>query len=135
MIRLEEYFGEKLRNAQHEENARRLMDRVNKMLDDAEDDGIIVPNDPDTGTQISGARGGSGDGGYRLQTSATGAPNSKHKLGQAVDVYDPDDALDNWLTDQKLMFYGLYREHPSATPRWCHIQSVPPRSGRRTFMP
>jgi hypothetical protein len=29
----------------------------------------------------------------------------------------------------------LWLEHPDATPGWCHLQILPPRSGRRVFYP
>ena len=61
--------------------------------------------------------------------------NSKHRSAQAVDVYDPAGALDGWLTDDKLVKFGLFREHPDDTPGWCHLQSVGPRSGNRVFVP
>ncbi len=91
------------------------------------------PTDPDTGTCISGARGGSGDGGFRLPDSKTGAGGSKHKSAHAVDVFDPENKLDGMLTDEVLEKFGLYRETPKATNGWCHLQDVAPGSGRRTY--
>lgn len=67
------------------------------------------------------------------------AKRSKHMLGQAIDVEDIDGALDKWLmTDAgkaALVEFNLWMEHPNATPRWCHLQTVPPRSGKRVFYP
>lgn len=67
------------------------------------------------------------------------AAKSKHMLGLAVDLSDDDGRLDQWcMTPQgqaALTAIGLWLEHPSATPRWCHVQTVPPRSGNRVFMP
>lgn len=74
-------------------------------------------------------------GGFRPQDCPQGAPHSSHKQGQAVDIYDPDNALDNYVTDAILEAYGLYREAPSATLRWCHLSDRPPGSGKRTFQP
>jgi len=106
------------------------------MLDAARWAGVYTDKiDPDTGTRVSGSKNGNGDGGFRLSSSTTGAKNSKHKQAQAVDIYDPDDALDDWLTDERLQEFGLYREHPKYTPGWCHLQSVSPPSGNRTFKP
>src|SRR3990167_3806030 len=31
--------------------------------------------------------------------------------------------------------FELYREAPEKTSGWCHLQSVPPGSGKRTFYP
>ena len=140
MITVAQYFGPKFTHPdatpERVNNAVRLLDRVNALLDTARTLGVYKDwVDPDTGSQVSGAKGGSGDGGFRLSTSATGAPNSTHKQGQGVDVYDPLNRLDFWLTDDILEAHGLYREAPSATPTWVHMQAVPPRSGRRTYQP
>lgn len=67
------------------------------------------------------------------------AVNSKHMTGQAIDLADPDGDLDEWLlteTGQKaLTEIGLWLEHPAATKGWCHLQTIPPKSGRRVFYP
>lgn len=67
------------------------------------------------------------------------AAKSKHMTGQAVDLSDDDGRLDEFCMSpagQKAMAdIGLWLEHPSATPRWCHVQTVPPRSGNRVFHP
>lgn len=67
------------------------------------------------------------------------APNSKHMTAQAIDLSDPDGDLDDWLMSpigQAVMTeLGLWHEHPAATKGWAHLQTVPPRSGRRTFYP
>lgn len=65
------------------------------------------------------------------------AARSKHMTGQAVDLADPEGALDDWCMDNQdiLERLGLYLEHPSATKGWCHVQIVPPRSGKRVFYP
>lgn len=65
------------------------------------------------------------------------AVKSKHMLGLAVDLADPDGELDDWCMDNlgELERVGLWLEHPSATKNWCHLQSVPPRSGKRVFYP
>ena len=67
------------------------------------------------------------------------APRSNHMTGKAVDLGDDDGALDDWLMtipgQAALVKIGLWMEHPSATPRWCHVQTVPPGSGRRVFHP
>lgn len=67
------------------------------------------------------------------------AVNSRHMTGQAIDLYDPDADLDNWLMTGEgqaaLVALGLWLEHPSATKGWCHLQTVPPRSQKRVFYP
>lgn len=65
------------------------------------------------------------------------AVNSRHMTCQAIDLSDPDGMLDEWCMDcpQYLEQFGLWQEHPSATKGWCHLQSIAPRSGKRTFYP
>jgi hypothetical protein len=140
MISVEEYFGIKGKHPDctqpRRTNAVQLLSRVNTLLMRAAEEGAYLwVEDPDTGSCISGSRGGSGDGGFRLSTATTGRPGSSHKEGQGVDVYDPDNDLDEWITDEILEQSGLYREHPDHTPGWCHLQTRAPGSGRRTFLP
>lgn len=65
------------------------------------------------------------------------APKSKHMTGQAIDISDPDGDLDDWCMEHLdiLEVCGLWMEHPSATKGWCHVQIVPPKSGKRVFYP
>jgi len=93
------------------------------------------PESPHTGTCISGSKGGAGDGGFRAANSKTGGPGSRHRRAMAVDVYDPGGSLNKRIDDEMLERHGLYREHPSATPTWCHLETGGPKSGRRTFYP
>lgn len=148
MIILEEYFR-KPHSAEQEASARDLIDRRNRLRQEwmRETGRMACPKDPDTGTEISGRKGGDGDGGFRTPGSKTGANNSSHrclKPGQAaLDDYDPDDEFDTWLDsfelyegkNSKLEEYGLAREHPSKTPGWTHLQTDLPPSGRRTYYP
>lgn len=144
MITVQQYFGLKPRDERQMNFALNLLGRVDSLTDEAEAAGVFArPIDPDTGTEISGSRGGSGDGGFRLPDAATGRAKSSHKEGRGVDVYDPGNHFDNWLTtyddDQggntKLEEYGLYREHPDSTNSWVHLTTRSPSSGRRTFSP
>lgn len=62
---------------------------------------------------------------------------SNHLYGLACDVYDPDGRLKIWIM-KNLDFckkLGLYFESFRYTPNWVHFQIVPPRSGRRFFVP
>lgn len=144
MITKEQYFGTKPHTQAHEAAAVDLLERRNALREDyytATGRRLIV--DPDTGTEISGSRGGNGDGGFRLQTATTGKPLSSHKEAKGVDDYDEGNEFDKWLDEFedgdggniKLEQYGLYREHPSTTMSWCHLTTRPPASGRRTFYP
>lgn len=67
------------------------------------------------------------------------AKKSNHMLGKAIDISDDDEALDSWLMSAEgqaaLGEIGLWMEHPSSTPRWAHVQIVPPGSGHRVFNP
>lgn len=65
------------------------------------------------------------------------AAHSKHMTCQAIDLADPDGDLDEWLygTQQRLIDLQLWMEHPASTKGWCHVQIVPPMSGRLVFYP
>ena len=112
-------------------NADNLLAFVNPMLDDFSAAGFDLPENPHTLTLVSGER----DGGWRPKNCPIGAPNSAHKQGLAVDIYDPDGDLDGWLADAMLSQYGLYREDPGSTRGWCHVTIRAPHSGKRTFFP
>lgn len=150
MITIEQYFrrvpvGSKEHSDEQSGNAEELLFRVNQLVAEAVLAGAFVwTTDPDTGCEISGVHGGAGDGGFRAPDSTTGATHSSHREAKAVDVYDPEGRLDNWLTsfehdgvggNTKLEEYDLYREAPHSTPGWCHLTTRRPGSGRRTFAP
>lgn len=138
MITPAQYFGKKPHNDIQATNAQCLLGSVNRLLDEAHaDDCYGYWIDPDTGTQISGSKGGSGDGGFRTSDSKTGAKSSKHRDANAVDVYDPGRKLAQWVNDHKdrLAHHGLYCEDFRWTPTWCHFQRVPPGSGKRIYIP
>ena len=135
MITSEQYFQAKPHEPEHSAAAFTLLEKVNELIEWARLGGFAGDVDPDTGTQISGSKGGAGDGGFRLTSAKTGAVGSKHKSAHAVDVYDPDDVLDRILSDDDLARFGLYREAPDSTPGWAHLQDVASGSGKRTFHP
>jgi hypothetical protein len=63
-----------------------------------------------------------------------------HCLGQAIDINDSDGALDMFCMANSedgglLEQIGLWLEHPDSTTSWCHVQIVPPGSGKRVFHP
>ena len=95
--------------------------------------GVKFPDNPITKSGISGNT----LGGFRPQACTVGAPNSNHKVGRAVDRYDPDGKIDAWCMahQDRLAAHGIWLEHPSATPGWSHWQSVGVRSGNRVFYP
>lgn len=67
------------------------------------------------------------------------APKSKHMTGEAVDLADSDESLDTWAESPEgqkaLESCKLWLESPAYTNRWIHLQSVPPKSGHRIFIP
>ena len=113
------------------ENISDLVPPVNALLAKAKAAGISLPINPKTGTQVSGEQ----YGGFRPQTCTIGAPHSAHKEGMAVDIYDPTNALDVWITDEVLRECGLFREGGRWTPGWTHLTTRRPGSGNRTFIP
>ena len=69
------------------------------------------------------------------------APGSNHVLCRAIDIADPGNALDRWITahSEILDELGLWRESPNRTAGWVHIQIVQNRSWEpgksRTYLP
>lgn len=117
---------------EHRANAADLLERVNELLTTAIQCGVGILINPATSSYVGGTK----NGGWRPQDCPIGAPSSNHKRGLAVDVYDAGNELDAWLTDKLLEQFDLWREAPAATSgHWTHLQSVPPKSGRRTFSP
>lgn len=120
--------AERLRNIET-----RLIPAVHKLMMRAIAAGVRFPENPKTGTCVSGDT----LGGFRPQECAIGAPRSNHKQGLAVDLYDPAGEIDAWcmVNFPELEECGIWIEHPSATPGWSHWQCLSPKSGRRAFMP
>ena len=69
--------------------------------------------------------------------TANAAHGSRHLTAQAIDLPDDDRALADFVVDNRHMLeeLDLYIEHPGWTPGWLHVQTVPPKSGRRIFIP
>ncbi len=111
-------------------NALLTVERINRLLDQF---AAAVPGAAQR-TWTSGWRPAAVNGKVKGAAKA-----SKHMTAQAGDVSDDDGALDKWLDSaagkRAMEDCALWREHPSATPRWCHLQTVPPASGNRTFFP
>lgn len=115
-----------------ESNALTLLALVNKLLEYCP---VALDLHPVNKSYVSS--------GWRPPTVNANTPNaatkSKHMTGQAIDLYDPEGDLDNWLMSQdgqrKLVELGLWMEHPSATKGWSHLQSIPPNSKNRVFYP
>lgn len=137
MITLNEYAGPWRDSPDwtpaRQQNAQTLLAKCAALQAEMEDAGIEFPINPATKSGVSGQT----LGGFRPQNATQGAPNSSHKTGQAVDRYDPNEAIDNWLmaNQDRLVFHGLYLEHPSATKSWSHWTTRAPGSGNRVFYP
>lgn len=135
MITIDDYFrayaGNPEITPEIRANAEILLDAVNTLLGAAVVAGVPLRRNPATGTYVSGQD----NGGWRPQACPIGAPTSSHKIGRGVDVADHEGDLDEWLDDDTLEQYGLYREHPDSTAGWCHLTNRAPGSGHRTFFP
>ena len=108
-------------------NAWTTLERVNKLLEIAE---------ADTGYTFSEVASGWRPAAVNDAT-ANAASHSKHLTAQACDVRDPLGHLDAWCVanQETLKEIGLWMESPSKTDGWCHLQTEPPKSGNRVFLP
>ena len=131
IITSEDYFGRMTHvEAPSDEvvgNADILIGRVNKLLVDVYEASGIEPDGINSGWRPAK---------YNA-TVPNAAVKSKHITGQAIDLGDPDGALDEFLfaNQQYLVENSLWLENPASSKGWCHLQSVPPRSGNRCFFP
>jgi len=118
---------------QLERNALLTVELANKLLVLAKSAGLPIENNPKTHTVVSS--------GWRppdVNAATPGAaPKSKHITGEAIDLYDAEGNLDEWLllNLQVLRAFGLWQEHPRAITSWTQVQTKPPRSGNRVFYP
>jgi hypothetical protein len=137
MITLAQYVGVHAKSkdwtAPRQLNANALLQRANALMLLAQADGVDFPTNPKTQSQISGQT----FGGFRPQNCPQGAPNSNHKDGKGVDLYDPANEIDAWCLGNldKLEQCEIWIESPTKTNTWSHWQSVAPRSGNRVYMP
>ncbi len=62
---------------------------------------------------------------------------SQHLKGCACDFADADGQLKAWVKANVplLESIGLWCEDLASTPTWLHVQTVPPKSGKRFFKP
>lgn len=81
------------------------------------------------------------DSGWRPKAvndhTSNAASGSKHLSAEAVDLPDYKRTLATWCVDNLdvLAEIGLWMEDPRWTKTWVHVQTVPPRSGKRVFIP
>lgn len=115
------------------DNAAELVSKVNLLLLAMVQAGVVLQVDPSTGSLSHS--------GWRPPAVNAATPRaakkSKHMVGLADDLFDPDGALDAWCLANLhvLEAIGLWLEHPDSTPRWCHVQIRAPKSGNRVFRP
>ena len=143
IISTADYFGKwidhKDATPEIKQDAEAFLRDVNELLQDALNGGVSLVINPHTGNYVSGQT----YGGFRPQDCKQGAPQSSHKVGRGVDVYDPHNDLDGWLcvyeagggANNKLKHFGLYREAPEDTVGWLHLTNRAPKSGKQTFNP
>jgi hypothetical protein len=109
-------------------NATRTVELVNALLKRYQD----------TGGDVSHAVVSSGWRPPQINAKVrNAAPRSNHMECLACDIADVSGKLDAWcLANQSVLHeLGLWLEHPGYTKGWCHVQTVPPRSGNRVFIP
>lgn len=108
-------------------NAAHTVRKVNQLLDLAEADGINC-NQCASGWRPLAVN----------DVTQNAAKNSKHTIGLAVDVRDTAGReFASWCLSNldQLERIGLWMEDPQWTPTWVHLQIVPPKSGRRVYIP
>lgn len=139
MITINQYYMGRDKTHSHEltaalrSNAVDLVSRVNELLSEFGQRGLTLSISTKSKSLVS-----SGWRPQAINRNVQGASQrSKHITCQAIDIYDPDDRLDNFCKNNftLLKSVGLWLEIPSATPGWCHLQSVAPASGHRMFKP
>lgn len=72
-----------------------------------------------------------------IKAGKSNAKKSKHLLGMAADIKDPNGELAAFLkANPKILEEAcLWAEASEYTPGWLHLQSSPPNSGNRWFIP
>lgn len=62
---------------------------------------------------------------------------SPHLFADGLDTRDPERLFARWCLQNlaELEQIGLWMEDPCWTPTWVHLQTHPPKSGKRVFIP
>ena len=115
-------------------NVNELLGRVNLLLAWALRDGVRPALDARTRCHVaSGWRPAAVN-----DATANAAKSSRHLTGEAIDLRDSGTRdLARWCLKNigALEEIGLWMEDPMWTPTWVHLQSVPPASRRRVYVP
>lgn len=91
------------------DNAKKLLEVVNKLLTDLNITQVIVSS------------------GFRPSDVNASLPNSAkkslHMTCQAIDIADPDGSLDELLDESDVLLkrYKLWQESPTSTKGWAHV--------------
>lgn len=116
------------------EHVAELLGRVNLLLSWAYAENVRPALDAKTGTHVAS--------GWRPKAindaTSNAATASKHLTGEGIDLRDNgtrDLALWCLKNEDALAEIGLWMERPQWTPSWVHLQSVPPGSRRRYYVP
>ena len=111
-----------------------LLGRVNLLLSWAYAEHVRPALDAHTGTHVAS--------GWRPKAindaTSNAATASKHLTGEGIDLRDNGTRdLAQWClkNEDALAEIGLWMERPQWTPSWVHLQSVPPKSHRRYYVP
>jgi len=116
------------------ENAEKLVRRIDTLLGKAAAGNVAPGIDEETLTCVAS--------GWRPpavnNNTVNASPTSPHLQGLGIDLRDtPDRALARFCLRHTglLAELGLWMEDPRWTPTWVHLQTKPPRSGDRVFVP
>jgi hypothetical protein len=123
-----------LLTAELKTNAAETVRRLNALLAEADRENIQPGINPGTGTHVSS--------GWRPpavnDATANAAAKSTHITCEGCDIRDnAERGLARWCLRNlaKLEGIGLWMEDPCWTPTWVHLQTRPPGSGRRVYVP
>lgn len=116
------------------QNAVVLLGRVNLVLILAKKDGVAPGIDEVTGTYVAS--------GWRPSAvndrTSNAAKGSTHLTAEGIDLQECAGRMfARWCLAHLdvLEAVDLWMEDPQWTPTWVHLQSRPPRSGNRVFIP
>lgn len=102
------------------EDAQKLIEKVNAFL-------------LDLGVEVSTVKVSSGFRPSSVNaTIKNAAKKSLHMSGRAIDLVDSENAIGKLIQEKPelLTKHGLWLEHPSKTPGWCHLD-IGTRSSRK----
>jgi hypothetical protein len=111
-------------------NAMATVDKTNQLKMLAELDGIAFSGDA---AEVAS--------GWRPESinacTSNAAKRSAHITGCALDTRDTERTFARWCLRNlgQLEKIGLWMEDPRWTPTWVHLQTHPPGSGRRVYVP